>query len=556
MQDEIDPGYIFLVLNCRGEFIFTPITADGPLADSPENLIGSRIELTGVCDPLHIGSRMQIGKLVYSLRSRDIKLTKADKQALFNVPDISGLINRSPLEISKKDRHRTHGKVIAVYRKNLILVKTPSGQIVGAELADVPAPRFGQTVDLTGFPQSDLYHVNLARALWRPSLADADVPEDPVTDIGPAHRLMTDDEGRLCYNPCRHGTTVKCRGTVCSRLRLKDQNAIVNLQSGSSILSVDVSSLPQIPPEISVGCEIEVTGTCVLESEHWRPNMIFPKITQALIVPRSESDMVIIARPPWWTPGRLLLVISALLLALVAILAWNASLKVLAAKRGRELFKSQIAKVSSELRVSERTRLAVELHDSITQNLTGVTLQIDAAASARREDPAEAERILCVARRSLQSCLDELRRCLWDLRSEALEEQDFNTAIRIALKQVAGKSDIAIRFNISRNRLSDATAHAILRIIRELVSNAIRHGRADKIRIIGESLPNMIRFAVSDNGCGFDHATVPGPGDGHFGLSGIRERLKDVQGTLRLTSTPKGGTRAEIVIPLHCSPSL
>lgn len=554
MQDEIDPNFMFLVFNCRGEFVFTPIAADGPVADKPENLIGRKIELTGVCDPFHVGGRTQIGKLLYSLGDTGIKLAEPSEHALFTAPDISRLLGRSPREISKEDRHRASGKVIAVYRKGLILVKTPTGHLVGAELADAVPPHYGQMVDLVGFPESDLCHVNLARTLWRPAQQAEDVCEGPTNDIGAAVRLMADKSRRQLYDPHAHGTTVRCRGKVCGLVRPESGNALLNLQDGGTILPIDVSGIPAVLSKVDVGYEVEVTGTCVMESEHWRPNMIFPKIKQVLVVPRTESDIVILARPPWWTPSRLFAVIGALFLSLVGILVWNASLRVLAQRRGHELFKSQIAKVASELRVGERTRLAVELHDSITQNLTGVTLQLDAASNARQENPAEADAMLGVARRSLQSCLDELRRCLWDLRSEALEEPDFNQAIRIALKQVSANADVAVRFNIRRNRLSDATAHAILRIIRELVSNALRHGRATKIRIAGEMLADRIHFAVTDNGCGFETATAPGPGDGHFGLSGIRERLKDLHGTLLLSSSDRG-TRAEISIDLPTAPA-
>lgn len=554
MLDEIDPNFMFLVFNCSGEFVFTPIAANGPLADKPENLIGCKIDLTGVCDPFHVGGRTQIGKLVYSLGDTGIKLSKPNEHDVFTAPDFSRLLGRSPQEISKKDRHCASGKVIAAYRKGLILVKTPAGHLVGAELADAVSPRYGQMVDLVGFPESDLYHVNLTRALWRPAQQAEDVCEGPTNDIGFASRLMTVNAGRPLYAPHAHGTMVRCRGKVCGLIRPENGSALLNLQDRGTILPIDVSGVPAILSKVDVGYEVEVTGTCVMETEHWRPNMIFPKIKQALVVPHAESDIVILSRPPWWTPSRLLAVIGALLLSLVGILVWNASLRILAQRRGHELFKSQIAKVASELRVGERTRLAVELHDSITQNLTGVTLQLDAASNAREENPAEADAMLGVARRSLQSCLDELRRCLWDLRSEALEEPDFNRAIHIALKQVSANADVAVRFNIRRNRLSDATAHAILRIIRELVSNAMRHGRATKIRIAGEMLADRIHFAVTDNGCGFETATAPGPGDGHFGLSGIRERLKDLHGTLLLSSSDKG-TRAEISIDLPMAPA-
>ena len=115
---------------------------------------------------------------------------------------------------------------------------------------------------------------------------------------------------------------------------------------------------------------------------------------------------------------------------------------------------------------------------------------------------------------------------------------------------VSGDARVAIRFAVSRSSLSDTTTHAILRIIRELVANAVTHGKATQIRIAGEHHDDRLSFSVTDNGCGFDPQRRPGAGNGHFGLSGIEERLTRCGGSFNLESTAGKGTRAVASIPI------
>ena len=83
-------------------------------------------------------------------------------------------------------------------------------------------------------------------------------------------------------------------------------------------------------------------------------------------------------------------------------------------------------------------------------------------------------------------------------------------------------------------------------MIRELVSNAIRHGRATKIRVAGEYHDGTLSFSVGDNGCGFDPLAVPGPSQGHFGLEGIRERTDRLDGSVKIESEPGKGTKVNV----------
>ena len=221
---------------------------------------------------------------------------------------------------------------------------------------------------------------------------------------------------------------------------------------------------------------------------------------------------------------------------IVVILLWNIALQRLSERRGRELADSAIAKAESDLKVFERTRLAVELHDSVAQNLTGASL-------ALRGKNYE------LAAQTLDSCRKDLRNCLWDLRNLTLDDGDINAAIRKTLAPHVGTAALTVRFSVPRERFTDNTTHAILRILRELATNAVRHGRATAIRIAGSIEGDRLLFSVRDDGCGFDPTAAPGMEEGHFGLQGIRDRVDALEGNVTIDSARGKGTK--VTVSLH-----
>jgi signal transduction histidine kinase len=285
-----------------------------------------------------------------------------------------------------------------------------------------------------------------------------------------------------------------------------------------------------------------------MDTGNWHPNAPFPHIEGFSIIVRTPDDIKILSYPPWWTAGRLLAVIGALLAFLSGIAVWNRMLNRIAERRGRELADEKLAHVTSDLKVYERTRLAVELHDSLSQNLTGVSLAIRAANRLADSDSDGMRHSLNVAAKALDSCRDELRNCLWDLRNLTLEETDMNEAIRQTLAPHVGDTGLLIRFNVSRERLSDNTAHCILRIIRELASNAVRHGGATTIKIAGSIEKDKLLFSVSDNGCGFNPENRPNAAGGHFGLQGIQDRVDGFEGEMYIKSAPGDGAKITVSI--------
>jgi signal transduction histidine kinase len=99
--------------------------------------------------------------------------------------------------------------------------------------------------------------------------------------------------------------------------------------------------------------------------------------------------------------------------------------------------------------------------------------------------------------------------------------------------------------------LTDVLENHLLRIGQEAVTNAVKHGQAGRILLHLDFCTEKVTMTVEDDGCGFDVGTALGVSRGHFGLEGMRERVKRIGGTLALKSSPGGGTKLVVETPLE-----
>ena len=132
--------------------------------------------------------------------------------------------------------------------------------------------------------------------------------------------------------------------------------------------------------------------------------------------------------------------------------------------------------------------------------------------------------------------------------SQALDEPDLGNAVQKTLRPHLNGTALRIRFNVSRRLVSDQTAHAVLRILRELAANALRHGHARNLTVAGCLDGRLLKFSLADDGAGFDPAHAAGVEHGHFGLSGIHDRVNKMHGTFEISSEPGRGTKAVVTL--------
>lgn len=555
VPDDVDPGYLILVLRDGTDTVLVSIPATAHLSSRGRGLVDARVQVTGFCLFNLSGARKLTGWHILATSPAAVRLLQEPDDAPPAVRRLKPLTRVGPETVAALGRCKVAGRVLATWNGNRLLIRTDDGQLVPVERADeAPDVAVGQTVEVIGTAETDLFRVKLSNARVKPGPAapapDANVDTD--TDkpaLGPS-ALYRHENGKTAFNADCFGRRFAAEGRVKSLPFPGIPSSRLIVECDGLEIPVAVPSPDALPRGLETGARVRLTGILVFEADNWRPTRPFPVITSLFVVTRAPGDLVVTAAAPFWTRAKLALALGVLLLALGATLAWTAILRRLVERRGRALAEEAQTHAETELKIGERTRLAVELHDSVAQNLTGAALAI---RSATRALPPACETVaarLDLALKTVNASRDDLRNCIWDLRNRALEAADFESAIRLTLEPIAADARMRIRFAAARDLFTDTTAHAILSIIRELVSNAIRHGGADVLTIAGALERGQLRFSVKDNGRGFDPAACLGQEQGHFGLQGVRERAKSFGGDVSISSHPGGGTKVTVAVTL------
>lgn len=202
--------------------------------------------------------------------------------------------------------------------------------------------------------------------------------------------------------------------------------------------------------------------------------------------------------------------------------------------------------------LTERNRLAREIHDTLAQGFSGIVMQIQAARKILTENPHGAQdhmqKALDLAKRSLE----EARRSIWTLRPPAREREVFLHALRTSAHQFMLDPSIDLTFQTEGTpapmRAEDELN--LLRIAQEALANAVRHSGAHHIAVTLRYEARTVRLRVQDDGCGFDMAAQALHPSGGFGLESMRQRVEQLGGALRIQSRPGGGTEVDVAVPV------
>ena len=552
-SDDIDSGFQFLILDGESDTVYVSCESTCCSLSDLRALIGNKVVVHGRLNIVNCSGRQYLARILTIRDIDDIETIEARSADPFDVPELTLQPSANPKDNFPNSPRKVQGNVIAHWGRQSVLMTTAQNIPIEAEFADNTIPAVGDAIEAVGIPETDLIHLKLARAIWKPTTRSSPIPESP--ESVKLKTLFVARNGRYITSAIRYGKLIKVRGTVKGIILDRDGQRSLLLDEDGYTLPISCSAVPDLVDKIPEGAQIEATGICIIQFENWQPSFAFPHLRGIFLVLRSADDLTILSTPPWLTPLRCAIILCFLIAVIIAILIWNISLRTMVTRKSRELLREQVGKLKETMKLAERTRLAAELHDYLAQNLTVISYQVSAAESALASGSKEASTLLKTADRMLQSSRIDLRRCLWDLKSNALNEPCLNDAIRQTVTPVLGSSELSVRFNIRRARIDDSTTHAILSICRELSANAVRHGKATVIRIAGESPDGHIRFSVRDNGCGFDPAARLGQSEGHFGLDGVKERVKRLGGTLSIESSPDHGSRFIIILPIRQSPS-
>ena len=225
-------------------------------------------------------------------------------------------------------------------------------------------------------------------------------------------------------------------------------------------------------------------------------------------------------------------------------------LGILAQHAAIALTNARLYERSRELTIAEeRSRLAHELHDAVSQKLFSLRLTAQAATALVDRDPARAKGELQQVAALAAEAADELRAAVVELRPAALEEDGLVATLRTQIQVLDRAHTARVTFaGHGVKALPAAQEEAMLRVAQEALHNALRHSEAARVDVTLHRKGTGAVLRVTDDGRGFDPRTVRRAGR-HLGLVSMRDRANGTGGRLTVQSAPGKGTTIEMEVP-------
>ena len=205
------------------------------------------------------------------------------------------------------------------------------------------------------------------------------------------------------------------------------------------------------------------------------------------------------------------------------------------------------ARVEDLTITTERQRMARELHDTLSQGLAGLILQLEATdAHLNNNHIAKAQSIIGNAMEQARATLADARRAIDDLRQSSLD--DLDSALHLEISRFTNATGIPILFHTDQiPPLPAPVTETLVRAVAEALTNVANHAQAHNVAVDVRMKDKSISVTIQDDGRGFDASAIP---SGHYGILGIKERVRLVNGSFEIQSNNGKGTTIRIDIPI------
>ena len=484
--------------------------------------VDSEVRVEGVCGSLYNANRQLTGVLFYVPRLSFVKVEAPAAE----VP-MSALLRFAP---GKGLRHRVKIRGVVAYQQpgNAVFLQVQGTGLHALTQQTTPL-EIGDLVDVLGFPAMGDTTPILEDAVFH-RLGHQQPPQPVKMDLSRPWEQFD-------------SLVVSADATLVD-LQSQPDGLRLLLESGSVLFDATLPPGAWATPvsAIPLNSRLHVIGIGAVRSGGlWH----VPESFRMLL--RSSADVVVLSTPSWWNLRHTLWLLSATVGILLAVMVWVVVL-------GRRV-QEQMLVIRQKLRHSavleERNRIARELHDTLQQELAGITMQLDLAADCFQQAPRIAQQALEAARHMSRHSMIEARRSVWDLRCQLLEDGDLVSAITQIVQPLAAHACARVEVKIQGQpvRLPGQIEMNLLRIGQEAVANALKHGCARRVEIELQYAQSSISLGVTDDGKGFSAAQAPR--SGHFGLLDMRERAQSMDSELKIESGAEGGTRLVVTVPLE-----
>ncbi len=519
----------------------------------PEDLVDRTVVVTGVCLPRYNARAEVQWILISSEREEDLEVLDGPRLSPFMGP-ATPLKSLRPFRAEDSGLHRIHsfGAVTFLSDRNWMMlqdgqravkVSLPSGVVVKAEL--------GERVRVAGF---------VTRRTWLAEIEDAVIERSGAIEP-PVPLKLTPEEifanGGKSVNPPDaqdyEGLLVKLRATLLNVSRAGGETRL-NFQAGkrqfAAILGYELANEPY-----AVGSSMDVSGVLSLVVvPYWLGGKSDKPESFSLLL-RNADDLRVVTPAPWWNQQRLTWAAVALGISALLLLVWSQTLQRTVRKQSKRIENDLRfyleAESSHKATVKERMRLAADLHDGLQQMLFSTDYRLQAAEMAA--DVSEpVGQLIQGSRQCLKHALAEFRNVLWSLNEMATEVQSFTRLLEQTAQMMEHwpESAVLIVQSGDERKVPPRVAGSLMLLFQEAVSNALLHGQATKVAVRVGFEPEGLSLRIQDDGKGFDNRAMDlKAAEGHYGLSGMKQRMAWLGGKLIVESALGKGTCVIATVP-------
>ncbi|MFN6191339.1 MAG: sensor histidine kinase [Planctomycetia bacterium] len=453
---------------------------------------------------------------------------------------------------------RVQGTVIhAVPGEEVFLQEGPVGVRVATDATEPFVP--GDRVEAAGFIDRDNRVAGLRHAVVRRIGTGPPPPPFAVfaDDVVAVNRRAAQE--RISARPADYENCLITFPATLLERQATHRGGALRLTAGNTSVTARLSEAAfHELAGLTAGSEVAVTGIAHTEWSAAAPDGRRQPLDRLALDVRTAADVRLLRPAPWWTPRRLALVAGGLGAVAALAAAWAVALRREVRRQTtlavEEAAGRRAAAAEFEATLRERNRLAVNLHDTVLQWLTGVDFQLKACESAgSRDDEAALPTHLAVARQMISHAASQLRGTVWSLRSVAADGAPFEESLVRLIDQATAGHDAHVSLSVAPDLpdLPPLVAGNLLLVLQEAIHNALHHATPSSVRVTVavDRAGRDVVAEVRDDGCGFTVGEQVGPAQGHFGLDGMRERVERLGGSLAVVSAPDEGTIITARVP-------
>ncbi len=505
----------------------------------PTNALGfvdAEVRLTGLCFYQFNRDGQILNPLLMVPGEDYLVIEKAAPASPFTAPlrKAQNILQFTP-ESTRLHRVRVRGTLLhQIPGESLWLHDGDHGLRVESPLTEALHP--GDQIEVAGFPASSDF---------TPVLEDATFRVLTTATNAPAAIQVADKADALLHD--------------ADLIQLVAQLKEITGSPNNWMLSLDWQGKPlhaglrqPLPPPVKwqPGSLVKLTGICRVLADYSSPlggGQQTPSELQLLL--RSADDVVVMQKPPWWTPAHIAIlfgVATFISLAAAGLVAWLARLRL-----REQALRRKMAETEFSAMFAERNRIAREIHDTLAQGLGAISMHLEMVKEKLGHEPEKVARHLDIAHKMARQSLGEARDSIWNMRSQILENTDLAEAVQGILRQLTDGTGIQYQFTVTGNprRLAPVIENNLLRVGQEAITNAVKHAHAKNVSVTLDFSAAEASLSVRDDGSGFDPAQVPA--GTHFGMIGQRERTAQMGGRLEISSSPGHGTELKVRIPIY-----